>query len=69
MPHPYPALSPIDFERHCANLFGARFESFAVGRDGGIDLRCQTPDGVVIDQAKHYQVRAALIRTKNKEQE
>lgn len=67
MRHNYPALSPLDLERLCADLlgaeFGMRFETFAARRDGGIDLRCHTDDGLVIGQAKHYQDRAALIRT------
>jgi len=73
MPHPYPALSPLDFERLCADLlgaeFGTRFETFAAGRDGGIDLRCHTDDGLVIGQAKHYQDRAALIRAMRTEKD
>jgi Restriction endonuclease len=57
----YDAFSPYDFEIFIADLFGAdlgvRFESFARGPDGGIDLRYVPLDGNKrphVVQCKHY---------------
>lgn len=57
--HDFQNLSFDDFERLCADLLSAReslnFESFKVGRDQGIDLRCSPSDGsVIIVQCKRY---------------
>ncbi|MDR6988955.1 hypothetical protein J2Y66_003463 [Paenarthrobacter nitroguajacolicus] len=59
----YENLSPYDFESLCRDVFtakdGKHFETFTVGRDGGIDLRYigngskANPD--VIVQCKHYE--------------
>ncbi|QHG71512.1 restriction endonuclease [Ensifer adhaerens] len=51
-------LSPYDFEELVRDLLqaqlGVLLESFTVGRDSGIDLRClRTRDEVVIIQCKH----------------
>ena len=52
-------LSSYDFELLTRDLLqahlGVTLESFAQGRDGGIDLRAiATPDASVIVQCKHY---------------
>lgn len=51
-------LSPIEFERLCADLVAAetrlRFETFSEGADGGVDGRHARADGDLIIQAKHY---------------
>jgi len=52
-------LSPIDFENLSRDLIQAelsiRLETFATGRDGGIDMRYSSADGQsLIVQAKHY---------------
>lgn len=50
-------LSPIDFEALARDLlnaeFGASFVTFAVGPDGGIDLRDTTDNKISIAQCKH----------------
>lgn len=50
-------LSPIDFEALVRDLLTAetdmRFETFAVGTDGGIDCRSVSADGTTIAQCKH----------------
>ncbi|MBQ0921635.1 hypothetical protein KBW71_24650 [Hydrogenophaga aromaticivorans] len=65
MRHSYATPSPLDFRRLCADLlcadFSAHFKSFATLCDGAIDLRCPTPERVVISQARQYQDRTALI--------
>lgn len=72
MRHNFSALSPIDFERLCADLLGAelgeRFELFSAGADGGIDMRCHSKDlGLLIGQAKHYSDRSNLNQAVKKE--
>lgn len=51
-------LSDYDFEAVCRDVLADRLslpvESFTRGPDQGIDLRCFTPDGATIGQAKHY---------------
>jgi hypothetical protein len=51
-------LSGHDFELVCRDvmraLLGKHVESFAVGRDGGIDLRAGGGSSLVLGQAKHY---------------
>jgi Restriction endonuclease len=51
-------LSPYDFELLAPDLLQAEFrlrpESFAKGRDGGIDFRFQSADRSVVVQCKHY---------------
>lgn len=51
------SLSPIDFENFARDLLnadlGARFVSFAVGPDGGVDLRDTSSNRVVVAQCKH----------------
>lgn len=50
-------LSPIDFEALVRDLLsaetGLRFETFAIGPDGGIDCRNITDNGTTIAQCKH----------------
>jgi hypothetical protein len=52
------SLSPYDFEVLARDLIqqemGIRLESFARGRDGGIDFRFQTRGGEIVVQCKHY---------------
>lgn len=53
------SLSPADFEELARDLLqaelGIRLESFATGRDRGIDLRCARPaDSSLIVQCKHF---------------
>lgn len=72
MRHNFSALSPIDFERLCADLLGAelgeRFELFSAGADGGIDIRCHSKNlGLLIGQAKHYSDRNNLRQAVKKE--
>ena len=72
MRHNFSALSPIDFERLCADLLGAeldeRFELFSAGADGGIDMRCHSKKlGLLIGQAKHYSDRSNLKQVVKKE--
>jgi hypothetical protein len=54
---PFASLSPPEFELVVADLLrcelGVRFETFAAGRDGGIDLRSTTPELHIV-QCKHY---------------
>jgi hypothetical protein len=54
----FKSLSPLDFEELVRDLLqselGVRFESFAEGRDSGIDFRHCTPDCNWIVQVKHY---------------
>ncbi|MGO4435262.1 restriction endonuclease [Paenarthrobacter sp. RAF9] len=69
----YENLSPYDFESLCRDLFAAKegvhYETFTVGRDGGIDLRFigkgsrKRPD--VIVQCKHYE-RSGFSALKSK---
>lgn len=51
------ALSPIDFEAFTRDLLNAdlqaRFVTFAVGPDGGIDLRDTSDNQVLVAQCKH----------------
>lgn len=51
-------LSPYDFEQLARDLIQARdnivLESFATGRDNGIDFRCARTTGNAIVQCKHY---------------
>lgn len=59
MAYDFSALSPADFEDLSRDLLQAelqvRFESFAVGRDGGIDLRYSKPLGRQwVVQCKHF---------------
>jgi hypothetical protein len=59
MSYDFGALSPTDFEELSRDLlqaeFDVRFESFAVGRDGGIDLRyAREPARHWIVQCKHF---------------
>lgn len=72
MRHNFAALSPIDFERLCADLLGAElnenFELFSAGADGGIDMRCDSKSlGLLIGQAKHYRDRSNLKQAMRKE--
>jgi hypothetical protein len=72
MRHNFAALSPIDFERLCADLLGAElnenFELFSAGADGGIDMRCDSKSlGLLIGQAKHYRDRSNLKQAVRKE--
>lgn len=72
MRHNFAALSPIDFERLCADLLGAElnenFELFSAGADGGIDMRCHSKNlGLLIGQAKHYHDRSNLKQAVRKE--
>jgi hypothetical protein len=55
----FKTLSPGDFELFVRDLFNAELglalHGFPAGRDGGVDLRDDRPDGsVVIVQCKHY---------------
>lgn len=55
----FSSLSSYDFELISADLLGrhldVRFEVFAPGPDGGVDLRhLSTPDGPMIVQCKHW---------------
>ncbi len=64
----FSTLSPFDFEILCRDLFSKdmnqRFESFAPGRDGGIDLRCFiTESKQIIVQCKHYKTFKSLKST------
>jgi energy-coupling factor transporter ATP-binding protein EcfA2 len=69
----YENLSPYDFESLCRDLFAAKenvhFETFTVGRDGGIDIRYigngrkSNPDVVI--QCKHYE-RSGFSALKSK---
>lgn len=51
------SLSPLDFEHLARDLLnaelGATFETFAVGRDGGIDIRDGSASTIRIGQCKH----------------
>ncbi|WP_145011422.1 MULTISPECIES: restriction endonuclease [Kocuria] len=51
------SLSPIDFEQFVRDLLnadlGTRFVSFAVGPDGGVDLRDTSHNQEIIAQCKH----------------
>jgi hypothetical protein len=55
----FSTLSPLDFEDLSRDLFQAQhgilLESFATGRDRGIDFRYTSNSGTLIVQAKHYQ--------------
>lgn len=68
-------LSDHDFEAVCRDILSAslraRFESFARGADGGIDLRAEVDDQLVIGQSKHYQASGVskLIASLRKERE
>jgi len=67
MAYDYHRLSPTDFEALAADMIatltGERFERFSVGRDGGIDFRCQLQesDDVIIGQAKRYKSASQLV--------
>ena len=69
------SLSPIDFEVFCRDLLNAdldlRLVSFAVGPDGGIDLRDPRKGAVTIAQCKHRPdaKKDALVTTATKEAE
>lgn len=56
--HDFHQLSPLDFEGLVRDLLQAelkiRLESFAPGRDGGIDFRFSRAGQTIIVQAKHY---------------
>ncbi|WP_458779343.1 nSTAND3 domain-containing NTPase [Arthrobacter sp. D3-16] len=76
----YENLSPYDFESLCRDLFtakeGVHFETFATGRDGGIDIRYigngTKKDPEVIIQCKHYErsgftaLRSKMLAEKEK---
>lgn len=51
------SLSPIDFEALVRDIFtaefGVPFETFAVGPDGGVDLRHTGLNGTIVVQCKH----------------
>jgi hypothetical protein len=62
----FSTLSPYDFELLCQDLFSKslkkRFESFAPGRDRGVDLRCFiTKSKQIMVQCKHYSKFSDLI--------
>ncbi len=56
--HDFHQLSPLDFESLVRDLLQAelkiRVESFAPGRDGGIDFRFSRTGQTIIIQAKHF---------------
>ncbi|WP_329554284.1 hypothetical protein [Streptomyces sp. NBC_00696] len=55
----FSVLSDVEFEELIGDLLGAEFgvlvERFAVGADGGIDLRWQVQGKTFIGQCKHYE--------------
>ena len=62
----FQSLSSYDFELLARDLIQAEFrirlESFAPGRDGGIDFRFRNKKGDVVVQCKHYKDYDALHR-------
>ncbi|RYG88658.1 MAG: hypothetical protein EON59_03740 [Alphaproteobacteria bacterium] len=66
--HDFHQLSPLDFESLVRDLLQAelkiRLESFAPGRDGGIDFRFSRAGETTVIQAKHFagSPPAALLR-------
>lgn len=59
-------LSPNEFEEISRDLLQKKFESyiesFATGRDGGIDLRCTIDDSrTMVIQAKRYKSWPTLL--------
>lgn len=67
MSYDYHTLSPVDFERLCcgvlSQLYGVRFQRFAEGRDGGVDLMYEDSNGIKsIFQCKRYKDYASLLR-------
>jgi hypothetical protein len=75
MKYDFSLLAPDDFEHLVADLldaeWGVRFERFAEGKDGGIDLRHIDPSTklVTIVQCKRYapDAKAGLLATMKKE--
>jgi Restriction endonuclease len=68
----FQSLSSHDFEQLVRDLlqeeFDIRLESFAPGKDGGIDFRFRSHNGDLVVQCKHYADYDTLYRTlKNKE--
>lgn len=65
-------LTPIEFEEIARDILQVRegidFESFAVGKDGGIDFRYKRGDINVILQAKRYKDYKELTRVLFKEE-
>lgn len=59
MTRSFRVLTSTDFEHLCADLLsaelGVRFERFADGRDGGVDVRASPESGLHIGQCKHYE--------------
>jgi DNA polymerase III delta prime subunit len=65
-------LTPVEFEEIARDILQVRegidFESFAVGKDGGIDFRYKKDDTNVILQAKRYKDHRELTRILFKEE-
>lgn len=65
-------LTPVEFEEIARDILqireGVDFESFAVGKDGGIDFRYKKGDVNIILQAKRYKDPKELIRVLFKEE-